>query len=162
LVSSKPAPAASPHATAPTRNNPSWLGGRRGNAPASPAVPFPRPHIETPSMTRSPKPPPHAVRLSTYVELESYVRAFAAGHLHLFVPCGPHDGGKSRVVRRALNPNGRCISGQATPLGISLEAYEYRQLPWVLDDIAGLYTDRSGIRLLKALCQTEPVKTLGW
>ena len=32
----------------------------------------------------------------------------------------------------------------------------------VLDDIDGLYADRSGIRLLKALCQTEPVKTLGW
>jgi hypothetical protein len=47
-------------------------------------------------------------------------------------------------------------------LGIYLEAYEYRQLPLVLDDIDGLYADRSGIRLLKALCQTEPVKTLGW
>src|SRR5262249_49828250 len=62
----------------------------------------------------------------------------------------------------ALNSNVRWISGQATPLGIYLEAYEYRHLPLVLDDIDGLYTDRSGIRLLKALCQTEPVKTLGW
>jgi hypothetical protein len=32
----------------------------------------------------------------------------------------------------------------------------------VLDDVDGLYADRSGIRLLKALCQTEPRKTLSW
>jgi hypothetical protein len=32
----------------------------------------------------------------------------------------------------------------------------------VLDDVDGLYRDRNGIRLLKTLCQTEPVKTLSW
>ena len=32
----------------------------------------------------------------------------------------------------------------------------------IIDDIDGLYADRSRIRLLKALCQSEPVKTLGW
>ena len=40
-------------------------------------------------MAASPKPPPHALRLSTYAELESYVRAFAAGHLHLLLLFGP-------------------------------------------------------------------------
>jgi hypothetical protein len=113
-------------------------------------------------MARSPKPPPHALRLSTYAELEAYLRAFAAGHLHLLMLFGPPGVGKSRTVRRALDCNVRWISGQATPLGIYLEAYEHRHLPLVLDDIDGLYADRSGIRLLKALCQTEPVKTLGW
>jgi hypothetical protein len=33
--------------------------------------------------------PPHAVRLSTYVEVEAYVRAFAAGHLNLLMLFGP-------------------------------------------------------------------------
>jgi hypothetical protein len=32
----------------------------------------------------------------------------------------------------------------------------------ILDDVDGLYADRSGIRLLKALCQSEALKTLGW
>src|SRR5262249_31551783 len=31
-----------------------------------------------------------------------------------------------------------------------------------LADVDGLYADRSGIRLPKPLCQSEPVKTLGW
>jgi len=106
--------------------------------------------------------PPHALRFDTYVELEAYVRAFAAGHLHLLLLFGPPGVGKSRCVRQALDPRAGWLSGQATPLGIYLEAYAHRHQPLVLDDVDGLYADRSGIRLLKALCQSEPVKTLGW
>jgi hypothetical protein len=113
-------------------------------------------------MATSAKLPAHALRLAGYAELEAYVRAFAAGHLHLLLLFGPPGVGKSRQVRQALDPRACWISGQATPLGIYLEAYEHRRQPLVLDDVDGLYADRSGIRLLKALCQTEPSKTLSW
>jgi hypothetical protein len=106
--------------------------------------------------------PPHAQRLKTYAELAAYVHAFAAGHLHLLMLFGPPGVGKSRCVRQALNRRVGWISGQATPLGIYLEAYEHRHHPLVLDDVDGLYADRSGIQLLKALCQSEPTKTLSW
>ena len=62
--------------------------------------------------------PPHAVRVPTYVELEQYVRAFAAGHLNLLLLFGPPGVGKSRCVRQALDRRVGWISGQATPLGI--------------------------------------------
>jgi hypothetical protein len=113
-------------------------------------------------MAASRKLPPHAVRLSTYAELDAYVGAFAAGHLHLLMLFGPPGVGKSRAVRQALGKRVGWISGQATPLGIYLEAYAFRHRPLVLDDVDGLYADRSGIRLLKALCQSEPTKTLSW
>jgi hypothetical protein len=113
-------------------------------------------------MAKSSKVPPHGLRLVSYGELEAYVRAFAAGHLNLLLLFGPPGVGKSRAVRRALDCQVGWISGQATPLGIYLQAFAYRHQPLVLDDIDGLYADRSGIRLLKALCQTEPVKSLGW
>src|SRR5262245_55091377 len=113
-------------------------------------------------MAASLKPPPHALRLSTSAELEAYVRAFAAAHLPLLMLFGPPGVGKSRAVRQALDSPVGWLSGQATPLGIYIEAYTYRDQPLVLDDVDGLYADRSGIRLLKALCQSEPVKTLGW
>src|SRR5713226_4022568 len=48
------------------------------------------------------------------------------------------------------------------PFGIYLQAYEHRHKPIVLDDVDGLYADRLGIRLLKALGQTEQTKTLSW
>jgi hypothetical protein len=113
-------------------------------------------------MAASAKMPPHAIRVSTYAELGAYVRAFAAGHLQLLLLFGPPGVGKSRCLRQALGRRAGWLSGQATPLGIYLEAYAYRHQPLVLDDVDGLYADRSGIRLLKALCQSEPVKTLGW
>jgi hypothetical protein len=113
-------------------------------------------------MAASAKLPPHALRLASYAELETYVHAFAAGHLHLLMLFGPPGVGKSRRVRQALNRGVGWISGQATPLGIYLEAYQHRHQPLVLDDVDGLYADRSGIRLLKALCQSEPTKILSW
>jgi hypothetical protein len=106
--------------------------------------------------------PPHAVRVPTYVELEQYVRAFAAGHLNLLMLFGPPGVGKSRCVRQALDNHVCWISGQATPLGIYMQAYEHRHRPLVLDDVDGLYADHSGVCLLKSLCQTEPRKTLSW
>jgi hypothetical protein len=106
--------------------------------------------------------PPHAMHVPTYVELEQYVRAFAAGHLNLLMLFGPPGVGKSRCLRHALDRHVCWISGQATPLGIYMQAYEHRHQPLVLDDVDGLYADRSGIRLLKALCQTELTKTLHW
>jgi hypothetical protein len=113
-------------------------------------------------MAASAKLLPHALRLATYAELDEYVRAFAAGHLHLLLLFGPPGVGKSRSLHQSLDGRAGWLSGQATPLGIYLQAFAYRNQPLVLDDVDGLYADRSGIRLLKALCQSEPVKTLGW
>src|SRR6202171_753587 len=113
-------------------------------------------------MAKSQSLPPHAVRVATFTELEQYVRAFADGHLNLMMIFGPPGVGKSRCVRQALGGQVCWIGGQATPFGIYLKAYEHRHEPIVLDDVDGLYADRGGIRLLKALGQTERTKTLSW
>jgi len=104
----------------------------------------------------------HAVRVPTYIELERYVRAFADGHLNLLMVFGNPGVGKSRSVRQALAGPVCWIGGQATAFGIFLEAYRHRHEPLVLDDVDALYADRNGVRLLKALCQTEKTKTLSW
>jgi hypothetical protein len=111
-------------------------------------------------MAKSQRLPPHALRVATFAELEEYVRAFDDGHLNLLMIFGPPGVGKSRCVRQALGGQVCWINGQATPFGIYLKAYEHRHEPLVLVD--GLYADRSGIRLLKALGQTERTKTLSW
>src|SRR5712692_9878520 len=113
-------------------------------------------------MAKSKSLPQHAVRVPTFAALEQYVQAFAAGHLNLLMIFGHPGAGKSRCVRQALGSQVCWISGQASPFGIYLQAYEHRHQPLVLDDIDGLYADRSGIRLLKALGQTERTKTLCW
>jgi hypothetical protein len=113
-------------------------------------------------MTKSQSLPTHALRLTTYSELEQYVRAFTAGHLNLLMIFGPPGVGKSRSVRQAIGKQACWIGGQATPFGIYLQAYEHRHKPIVLDDVDCLYADRLGIRLLKALGQTEGTKTVSW
>jgi len=113
-------------------------------------------------MAKPPSLPSHAVHLTTFAELEPYVLAFRAGHLNLLMIFGPPGVGKSRSVRQALGNQVCWIGGQATPFGIYLQAYEHRNQPIVLDDVDGLYADRLGIRLLKALGQTERTKTVSW
>src|SRR5262249_7683166 len=116
----------------------------------------------SPGMAKCKSLPPHAVHVRTFAELEQYVGAFAEGHLNLLMIFGQPGVGKSPCVRQALGRNVCWISGQATPFGIYLQAYEHRHQPIVLDDVDGLYADRQGIRLLKALGQTESTKTLSW
>jgi hypothetical protein len=113
-------------------------------------------------MTKSKSLPSHAVRVTSFAELEQYVRAFAAGHLNLLMIFGPPGVGKSRCIRHELGSQVCWIGGQATPFGIYLQAHEHRHEPIVLDDVDCLYADRTGIRLLKALGQTEQTKTLSW
>jgi hypothetical protein len=40
--------------------------------------------------------------------------------------------------------------------------YKHRDEFVVIDDVDGLYSDRSGVRLLKCLCQTEEEKAVAW
>jgi hypothetical protein len=113
-------------------------------------------------MAKSKSLPSHAVCLTTFADLEPYILAFGAGHLNLLMIFGPPGVGKSRLVRQALGSQVCWIGGQATPFGIYLQAYEHRHKPIVLDDVDGFYADRLGVRLLKALGQTERTKTLSW
>jgi hypothetical protein len=105
---------------------------------------------------------PKALHITTYARLEAYVRAFAAGHFHLLILIGGAGLGKSRSVRAALGGQGCWIEGNATPFGMYAKLYRHRDEFIVIDDVDGLYGDRSGIRLLKCLCQTDEAKAVAW
>jgi len=102
------------------------------------------------------------VHVSTYQQLEQYLRAFAQGHFHLLILIGAAGLAKSRSVRAALSGAVCWIEGNATPFGIYLKLNQHCDQPIVFDDVDGLYADRDGIRLLKSLCQTEAEKTIAW
>ena len=102
------------------------------------------------------------LHLSTYDRLEAYLRAFAEGHFNLLILVGSGGLAKSRSVRAALNGNGCWIEGNATPFGMYAKLYRHRDEFVVIDDVDALYADRSGVRLLKCLCQTEEEKSVAW
>lgn len=104
----------------------------------------------------------NTMRLTTYSELERFVDAFRQGHLRSVLLLGPPGIGKSQTVRQALGDHAGWICGNASPFGIYLHAYEHRNRPLVLDDIDELNRSPAGVRLLKALCQTDAVRTVSW
>jgi hypothetical protein len=106
---------------------------------------------------------PHKVlHLSTYQRLEEYLGAFARGHFHLLILVGAGGLAKSRSVRAVLDGKACWIEGNATPFGMYTKLYRHRDQFVVIDDVDALYADRSGVRLLKCLCQTEEEKAVAW
>jgi hypothetical protein len=111
---------------------------------------------------RSKSRPLFHTRLTTYQELQLFGKAFADGHLNLLILLGPAGIGKSRTLRDWSGDKSCWIAGNASAFGIYVESYHHRNEPVVLDDIDGLARDRQGVRLLKALCQTDREKTVCW
>ena len=109
-----------------------------------------------------PRQPHKALHLTTYDRLEAYLRAFAEGHFHLLILVGAGGLAKSRSVRAVLGGEGCWIEGNATPFGMYAKLYRHRDEFVVIDDVDALYADRSGVRLLKCLCQTEEEKSVAW
>jgi hypothetical protein len=62
---------------------------------------------------------------------------------------------KSRFAWAALDGRAGWIEGNATSLGMSFKLDRHRDQSVVLDDVEALVADRSGVRLLKCLGQTE-------
>jgi hypothetical protein len=86
-----------------------------------------------------------------------------AGRFHLLMLLGPPGVGKSKSVQQALgNRPNLYLDTHATAFGMYGELYRHRSLPTVVDDLDHLYRDRACVRLLKSLCNTEPLKTLRW
>lgn len=104
----------------------------------------------------------NTIILTTYEELEGFVRAFAEGHLNLVILVGARGLAKSRIVQKTLAGDTCWIEGNASPFRIYVELYKHRDQLIVIDDVDSLHADKNGIRLLKNLCQTEPAKRVSW
>lgn len=100
--------------------------------------------------------------IGTYAELRAFLRGFKAGKINLMVLVGSHGVGKSRIAHEILNGNGCWIEGNSTALGIYSLLHKHKDKPIVIDDVDSIFSDAKAVRLLKALCQTEPRKRITW
>lgn len=106
--------------------------------------------------------PKHAIVIRDYAKLEEYAEKFAEGFFNLLILIGDAGIAKSQTVRRAVGADALWVEGSATAFGIYKALFENRGRHVILDDVDSLYTDRDCVRLLKCLCQTDPVKSVSW
>src|SRR5512135_1495246 len=137
--------------------------GNSGNSELRNAAPAPAgPARRRRRTRRKSKRPKKVLRVTTYERLSEYLEAFAQGYFHLLILVGAGGLAKSRSVRAVLGEKGCWIEGNATPFGMYAKLYRHKDQFVVIDDVDALYADRSGVRLLKCLCQTEDEKTVAW
>lgn len=109
--------------------------------------------------------------VNTYAELEKWSKAFVDGAFNLFFLIGHPGQAKSRTLRRLMTGTpkpdapvkGLWVEGGAlSAFKFYMDLYRHRHQTVVLDDVDSIYTDRSLVRMMKCLCQSEEVKRLGW
>ncbi|MAT70310.1 MAG: hypothetical protein CMJ58_12395 [Planctomycetaceae bacterium] len=113
-------------------------------------------------MPVSKKRPKNALVIRDYEKLETFAARFAEGHFNLLILIGGAGLAKSQTVRRAVGKKALWVEGSATAFGIYQALYANRGKPVVIDDVDQLYTDKECVRLLKCICQTDPVKQVSW
>lgn len=107
-----------------------------------------------------------AITVATYADLQKWVQSFADKEgedaLHVLIVVGNPGLLKSTIVETTVGEKARWLEGTLSAFELYLEAYEHRDKPFVIDDVDELYHDKAAVRLLKCMCQTKPVKRLGW
>ena len=106
--------------------------------------------------------PKHTIPIRAYSELDAYLAAFSAAHLNLLILLGGPGLSKSRSVKRVVGERACWIEGNATAFGMYMALWRHKDELVIIDDVDNLYSDRNAIRLLKCLCQTDPVKQIAW
>jgi hypothetical protein len=105
----------------------------------------------------------NVLTVSSYNELKEHAMAFASGQYSLLVLLGPPGLGKSQTLKACLgNRDHVYLDNHASAFGLYQLLHQHRHEMVVIDDLDGIYTDRGMVRLIKALCNTDPVKTLRW
>jgi hypothetical protein len=112
-------------------------------------------------MPKPPSRPAGALLVRSYAQLTEFVHAFARGQLGLLIVIGRPGLAKSQMLRQAAG-DACWIEGNATAFGMYCALYQARDRLVVIDDVDSLYASPAGLRLLKCLCQTDPVKRVAW
>lgn len=102
--------------------------------------------------------------LRSYSQMRNVIAAFAAqdSKLGFVVVMGDPGIGKTNTFRKEV-PDAFILECTTTPFGLYRELHGHKDSPvLVLDDVDTLAKSPTGLNLLKAVCQTDGVKTVSW
>jgi excisionase family DNA binding protein len=101
--------------------------------------------------------------ITTYKELMEYTRAFANSDLKFLLLVGSPGSGKSQQLLHDLAQHKhRWIDNHAATLGLYCSVYEAENSPVVMDDINHFFKNPIACSLMKALTQTNRVRSVSW
>jgi len=103
------------------------------------------------------------IKVSTYKELEYYYELFSKENPSLVIIKSEGGLGKSTLAKEKIK-DALFINGHTTPLALyqKLCAYDGGELKLVLDDIDSLMQSYVMRALIKQICETQPVKKIGY
>lgn len=110
--------------------------------------------------------PGDAITVTTYSDLDRYVRKVVDRSLDVLLLLGRPGTGKTERVRGAIEQDSSAgafyVEGHAQPYGIYRGLWEHRDQPVILDDLDRLYANPDTVRLLKPLYESKVTKRVGW
>ena len=104
-----------------------------------------------------------AIIVTTYKELEFYIKMFRDGNADLLILESKGGFGKSSLVDEIMKTTRHLkVSAHTTPLQFFILGYEYKDCHIVLDDVDSLIINKDNIALLKQFAETKQVKEIMW
>ncbi|MCA9091411.1 MAG: hypothetical protein KDA90_22580 [Planctomycetaceae bacterium] len=112
---------------------------------------------------RSPEVPAGAKVIHTFAEYDQICQAFLQGQISTLLIIGRPGIGKTEIFRRNIDPDVATIfRGHITPFRFFCECFSQLGKLILLDDAEGLWGDRTGRRLIRALSEVSSTKRLAW
>jgi hypothetical protein len=111
------------------------------------------------------KPEPDAsvfLTVDTYSRFHQFCKAFGIGKIPMLMVVGEPGTSKTQSISQNLKRKHRIIKGQQSAISIYCDLYRHRNELIVIDDVDSLYADDACRRIVKCLCQSDPIKHLEW
>ena len=103
------------------------------------------------------------ITVTTYKELEFYIKLFRDGNADLLILESRGGYGKSTIVNKVMEETRHLkILSHVTPMMFFISGYLYKDCPVICDDTDSLVTNKENVAILKMLCETQKTKEISW
>src|SRR3989344_5271756 len=101
--------------------------------------------------------------ITTYQELEFYVKMFRGGNCDLLIISSQAGMGKSSIVAEIMQDTDHLlINSHASPLSLFIAGHDHIDQPIIFQDCDGLLYNIENIALLKQFTETKEIKRVSW